>query len=427
MKNDLMQQGDEKFAVLEWDINETQKKSFIENLAPIVLFTYNRLEHTQQTVEALQKNVYAKESDLFIYSDGAKKDDDINTVNEIRNYLHTIDGFKSVKIIERIKKWGLARNIIDGVTKIVNEYGKIIVLEDDIVTSKYFLKYMNDALAVYKNESRVMMVSGYMFPVADEKLTNTYFLPIMSSWGWATWKRSWDLYERNPEKLVKEYAEEKISRFNLEDTYDFWRQVTDNYDKTIHSWAIFAYEMMFRQNGVCLFPSLSLVHNVGFDNSGVHCGSTQVFDTQLQDRAIDNFTLNIQTNNIAYSLLKDYFLKIDGQMTLKIKKAIDIIINDFCDNNMSFALFGANSVSDLMLKNPVFNKKVEFVVDNYQTGFFNSKPIVTPKELTSFEGVLFINVINPVYVDEIEKQLKQMHLTRVRAVTFKKYLESISL
>ncbi len=114
------------------------------NPAPIVLFTYNRPWHTRQTVEALKKNEFSQESELFIFSDGWKSDEDKPKVLEVRKYLKSIDGFKKINIIERDRNWGLANNIIDGVTKIVNEYGKVIVLEDDLITSPYFLKFMNN-------------------------------------------------------------------------------------------------------------------------------------------------------------------------------------------------------------------------------------------------------------------------------------------
>ena len=112
---------------------------------PIVLFVYNRPWHTQQTIEALQKNDLASESELFIYSDAAKTEQDSLKVNEVRNYVHAIGGFKKITIIEREENWGLADSIIDGVTSIVNQYGKIIVLEDDLETSPFFLRFMNES------------------------------------------------------------------------------------------------------------------------------------------------------------------------------------------------------------------------------------------------------------------------------------------
>src|SRR5689334_19947926 len=116
------------------------------NLAPITLFVYNRPEHTRRTVEALLKNELAAESDLFIFSDAPKKPESDESVRMVRDYIHAITGFKSVTIIERDRNWGLADSIIDGVTSVVNQYGRIIVLEDDLVVSAHFLEYMNTAL-----------------------------------------------------------------------------------------------------------------------------------------------------------------------------------------------------------------------------------------------------------------------------------------
>ena len=146
----------------------------INQLSPIVLFVYNRPWHTQQTVEALQKNELAKESELFIYSDAAKSKEAEKSVNEVRKYIQTIIGFKKVIIIKREKNWGLADSIIDGVTKIVNEYGKIIVLEDDLVTSPYFLKFMNEALVFYKDKEKVWHISGWNYPIETNKLDDVF-------------------------------------------------------------------------------------------------------------------------------------------------------------------------------------------------------------------------------------------------------------
>ena len=161
------------------------------NYAPIVLFTYNRLLHTRKTVESLQNNELANKSNLFIFSDGPKNEKDQVIIKDIRNYLKKIKGFKKIEIIEREKNFGLANNIIDGVTKIVNEYGKIIVLEDDILTNQYFLKFMNEALEFYEKEEKVMHISGYMYPIDSKELPDTFFIKPTTCWGWATWKRAW--------------------------------------------------------------------------------------------------------------------------------------------------------------------------------------------------------------------------------------------
>ena len=128
-----------------------QKKEY----APILLFTYNRPTHTRRLMESLQANAEAAESPLVVYSDAAREVDDEASVAEVRRYLHTLDGFASVTLIERPENWGLARNVIDGVTTQVNRYGRVIVLEDDLVVAPYFLRFMNEALEMYADEPRV--------------------------------------------------------------------------------------------------------------------------------------------------------------------------------------------------------------------------------------------------------------------------------
>ena len=158
------------------------------NFAPIVLFVYDRPFHTKQTIEALQKNQLASLSELFIYSDDAKNYGSQDNVDEVREYIYKIGGFKKVTIIKREKNWGLANSIIDGVTQIVNKYGKIIVLEDDLVTSKYFLTFMNNALEFYKYEERVWHICGWNYPINFDGLDDVFLSRLMNCWGWGTWK-----------------------------------------------------------------------------------------------------------------------------------------------------------------------------------------------------------------------------------------------
>ena len=172
-------------------------------LAPIVLFVYNRLNHTKKTLEALQKNQLAKESNLFIYSDSAKTDNDKPAVKQVREFIKTIVGFKEITIIERDKNLGLAESVIDGVTKVVCEFGKVIVLEDDLVTSPKFLKFMNEALDFYQEEDNVYSITGYSHTDRDICLSDSYFLNLTSSWSWATWSNKWKQLSRDKKQLQK--------------------------------------------------------------------------------------------------------------------------------------------------------------------------------------------------------------------------------
>ena len=283
-----------KYAELLWDHDEKAHTQYMKDLAPIVLFTYNRLDHTKKTIEALQRNIYAKESSLFIYSDAPKTEKDAVSVQSVRDYLQTVDGFRAVWIIMREENWGLARNIMDGVTQIVNEYGKIIVLEDDIFTSKYFLKYMNDALTLYKDFPKVMSVSGYMYPIEKENLPETFFMHAGYCWGWATWRESWSFFKRDPKKLIQEFTKDDIYHFNLEGAADFWQQVIANEKGTLYTWAVFWESAIFQNHGLTLTPRDSLTFNMGMDGTGEHCGSTDLYNTIITDRAIQYFPLEIQ-------------------------------------------------------------------------------------------------------------------------------------
>lgn len=179
--------------------------------APIALFVYNRLQHTRQTVEALVKNDLAAESELFVFSDGPRSEGDRESVEAVRKYLASINDFKLITVVERETNFGCAASIIGGITEIVNRYGQIIIVEDDIVTSPYFLRYMNEALEFYRDEERVVCIHGYLYPV-KKKLPDTFFLKGADIWGWATWKRGWDLYENDSQKLLDELTERNLIR-----------------------------------------------------------------------------------------------------------------------------------------------------------------------------------------------------------------------
>jgi len=248
--------------------------------APIVLFVYNRPWHTRQTLEALSKNALANQSELFVFADGPKisaTEVDLENIKEVRSIVKEQNWCKTVNIIESDTNKGLANSIIEGVTKIVNEYGKIIVLEDDLITSFGFLKFMNDALNVYEYENRVMHISGYMYPV-DTQLPQTYFLNTATCWGWATWARAWKYFESDANVLRDRVDRtNNIRKFNIENGYDFYEHLKANTEKRIHTWAIKWYATIFLNKGFSLHPYPSLTNNIGHDGQGVHCGESDLY------------------------------------------------------------------------------------------------------------------------------------------------------
>jgi acetyltransferase-like isoleucine patch superfamily enzyme len=252
---------------------------------PIVLFVYNRPAHTRQVLEALALNDLADKSVLYIYSDGPKHmalQEDIEKVKKVRKVIRSRRWCGEVQIIESAHNLGLADSIINGVTEVVNKYGRIIVLEDDIVTSSGFLTYMNDALAVYADESGVMHVSAYLHPIKVVTKDSTLFLKSLSCWGWGTWKRAWDFYDHNIEGHLNYFGRntEAMKSFNLDGHAPFFKQLQDNHSRKIYTWAVRWYASWLRQEGLSLFPCKTLVKNIGFDGSGMHCSSGQYKETQ---------------------------------------------------------------------------------------------------------------------------------------------------
>ncbi|HYA42159.1 MAG TPA: glycosyltransferase [Syntrophobacteraceae bacterium] len=244
--------------------------------APVALFAYNRPDHLRRTVEALAKNDLASETRLIVFSDGNRSEADARAVAEVRKYLAGASSFESVTVHERPRNFGLADSIVDGVTSTMELYERVIVLEDDILTSPVFLSYMNDALERYANEQKVMHITGYMFDIDWKGLPETFFMRQSSCLGWATWKRAWKHFHRNGADYINRFTPVDIHRFNLDGAYDYWSQLLANYQGTMKTWAVFWYACVFSKGGLCLHPRTSLVEHIGNDGSGTNCGSSQV-------------------------------------------------------------------------------------------------------------------------------------------------------
>lgn len=239
--------------------------------APIALFCYRRLDVLIKTVEALKKNTESKDSLLFIFSDGFKNEEDKIGVERVREYIKTIDGFKEIQIIEAPQNKGLANSIIAGVTKIVNEYGKIIVVEDDILTSPYFLKYMNEALDMYKDDDNVASVTGYGYNLRN--MPQSFFIKGAECWSWATWKRAWDIFEPNGQKLLDEIKNRGLEKeFDFDNSYPYVKMLEGQIQGQNDSWAIRWVASCFLKNKLCLYLGKPIVENIGFGVEGsVHC------------------------------------------------------------------------------------------------------------------------------------------------------------
>lgn len=245
--------------------------------APIVVFAYNRPDHLQRTLTALRQNPLADQSDLFIYCDGAKAPHQQATVDATRAVADAITGFAKITVIKRESNWGLAKNIVDGVTQIVQDYGRIIVVEDDILTSPHFLTYMNGALDLYDGNPKVACISGWCFPHDVPNPPETFFLKGADCWGWATWADKWAIYNPDAEGMLKNIRHEnKAKEFDIGGHYDYTAMLRDAARGRNNSWAIRWYASAFLRDMYCLYPGYSLVKNIGLDGSGTHCGNMEM-------------------------------------------------------------------------------------------------------------------------------------------------------
>ncbi|MCX6181564.1 MAG: hypothetical protein NT150_06525 [Bacteroidetes bacterium] len=251
--------------------------------APVALFVYNRPIHAQQTLTSLMENTLSKDSVLYIFSDAARAGDE-QAVQQVRSIIRSTQWCKEVNIVENTVNKGVDQNVVENVTKLIDEYGKIIVLEDDCYLSKYFLQYMNDALTLYENESRVMHVSGYC-PPTEIALPPTFFIQSANGWGWATWKRAWDYFEPDAKKLYNKIFESNLFyKFNYDGKLqDLQNQLEACSKGEMNNWDIKWYAAQFLNDGLALSFYPSLVNNVGHDGSGEHCNDTRMFEVGIAD------------------------------------------------------------------------------------------------------------------------------------------------
>lgn len=291
-------------------------------LSPITLFTYARPDHTRRTVEALLQNHQAGSHDLIVFSDAARTPEKQSAVNEVRAYLATITGFRSVTIQHRPHNFGLAKSIIEGVTQVLSDHEHIIVLEDDMVTSPHFLSYMNEALDKYVNDERVISLHGYVYPVKEE-LPEAFFLPGADCWGWATWRRGWYYFNPNGQALLDELKRgDLIEAFDFHGAYGYSKMLEGQIKGTNDSWAVRWYASAFLAGKLTLYPGRSLVHNIGNDSSGTHCGENTSYDSELSTTPINLNAVDVLPSAKVLAAFEAFFRKAQGSFASKLRRGI---------------------------------------------------------------------------------------------------------
>ena len=292
------------------------------SMSPIALFAYKRVDRLASCIDSLKNNPESSETDIVIFSDGPYLSEDLFAVNEVRNYLKSLQGFKSIKIVIRDSNLGLSRSIITGVSEVLKDHETVIVVEDDLLLSPFFLGYMNDALDLYRNEDKVISVHGYCYPI-EKCQSETFFLRGADCWGWGTWKRGWKYFCEDGQSLLSEIEVRKLSnQFDLDGAFGFTQMLYDQVAGKIDSWAIRWHASAFLQDKLTLYPSRSLVSNQGFDSSGTHCSTTDVYDVPISNTKIDVKNIPICESSYEKSLVRSFFRNGPGKRRSLIQKLL---------------------------------------------------------------------------------------------------------
>ena len=292
-------------------------------LAHIVIFAFNRPKHLKITVESLLRNKLSLESNVTVYCDGPRSQSDVSNVNLVRDFAKSIEGFKSLKIIEHSSNKGLSKSIIDGVTESFNHYESLIILEDDLLVSDVFLDFMNSSLDLYKDDNDVASVHGYCYPIRG--LPSTFFIRGADCWGWATWKRSWLEFELDGKVLLKSILNRKLSfEFNLFGSYNYMKMLKNQINNKNDSWAIRWHASNFLANKLTLYPGSSYVNNIGMDGTGTHFKSSEsTYDTSVSTTLFGSNKISIKETKFARNLFVCFFYK------SKIRKVLNFVKNSY--------------------------------------------------------------------------------------------------
>jgi len=264
----------------------------MNSISPIVISTYIRLEHLKKTISALQVNSLADKSHLFILSDAPKEGDELR-VKKVRNYLKTITGFAQITLIEREEN-GRVTNNRGGMRQVLDEYGKLIFLEDDIITAPGFLEYMNLALNKYANDPKVFSISGYCPPILipNNYEFDAYFVRRFNAWGFGIWKDRFDTIQYVSEQRYADFinSEDDVRDFTENGGVDMLEMLRVDAAGRIDALDVKAMFAQYKLDQYTLYPVSSLIQNIGMDGSGLHSSRTRRFNVAISEK-VDSFLL----------------------------------------------------------------------------------------------------------------------------------------
>jgi hypothetical protein len=285
--------------------------------APIALFVYRRPDHLVRTVDALRANAEADQSELFIFSDAAKNEATAADVTEVRRLLPTVTGFKTIDVVRRDRNFGLASNITAGVSAVLECHDSVIVLEDDLVVSPFFLRFMNAALSQYRDEPRVGSISGYCYPL-DRPVGETFFIRGADCWGWATWRDRWRVYNPDGRELLAQLRSRVLTdAFDFGGAMGFTRMLEEQIAGKNDSWAVRWHASCFLRDLLILYPGRSLAVNIGHDGTGTHStGPSRAFDVVLSADPVEVGGIAVEESGPGRDAIRHFFRATQPAQTL---------------------------------------------------------------------------------------------------------------
>lgn len=355
--------------------------------------------------------------------DGPRHEEDRRKQEMMLSDLHVVSGFASVEVRTREFNVGLEQSISAGITAVMAEYGRVIVLEDDILVSPRFLRFMNDALEFYQEKKQVWHISGWNFPIDAAHLPSSFLWRTALGWGWATWADRWQHYKRDPQALIQRWDQIDIQEFNLYGSYDFWDQVIKNASGQLHTWAIFWYGTIFEHGGLCLNPTKAMTTNIGFDGSGTHDAGTEftlAYDPDF-DYARDGLPTELQENRQVVSAIIHYNKQIQldkqisqNQTNKDLKKLVQIAFSEQYDlsglASKSVAIFGAAGLSitvSQLLKAKGVSVCAFLVSKSAQLADIEGIPVISPAQWLNCNPQIVINCIEGNHESSITSTLTQ--------------------
>lgn len=293
-------------------------------IAPVAIFAHRRPEHLNRLINSLHRNEPFARSPVFIFCDGPRSESERPSVEQTRAVARDRLGDRA-EIIESAANKGLARSIIAGVSLLCERFGRVIVLEDDLVLHPGCLGFLNAALDHYEHEPRVYHVNAYRYPLPPQPAPT--FSRLASSWGWATWQRAWRDFEPDAAKLSRTLVQRRLVRaFDFQGTFPYHRMLENQVLGKVDSWAIRWYASILLKEGLTVVPNAAQASNLGFDNSGVHCGTTSKFDVALGE-ASRAWPEQIAEDPVTFREMKAFFRTVNGTLPIRMARKLKQLLS----------------------------------------------------------------------------------------------------